>query len=342
MDKDKLSEKSYNPARHVEYKDGKITNEKPYNSARHVEYNDGKKITNNNIHEGSETSHNYTKFSGEKRKQEIERLIKIYTEKDKTFAYVLNFIFPGAGLLYLGKIYLGILLMLITLIIYIWVRGIGLIIAVFTYNLFSSILLVSNVFEPNSFLTDEDVLNYAPNSIKAFRIKSFRVIKSPFSILKRKNIGNTTKNTKKDEEIYNEFDNYGKDKFNNYKKEINDLKIQYQNKEEVAKKIIKEHFPPPQLTYDRFMGEMDMWGEIFLKQIDSALNIINMASECTEKVDKELNYKLDTSKSIVKKMEELVDELTINLGNPKETNAEEVKVLLTDMQDVIDSVKEYE
>ncbi|GAA5818379.1 MAG: conserved hypothetical protein [Methanobrevibacter sp. CfCl-M3] len=313
---------------------GKIS-EKPYNPKQHVEYKDGKKITKNNPN-GSESSP-YTKFNELKRKQEVERLKKLYG-KDRTMAYGLNFVFPGIGLFYLGKESLSIILMPITLILY-WIilyitsinLGLGIIwlmIVVFTYNIYSSVFLVTNVFEPNNFLTDEDVLNYAPNSKKAFKIRYSTYTTD-------KNIKNTKINTEKDvEEVYNGF--------KNYKEDINNLKAKYQSKEEVAKKIIKEHFPPPQLTYDRFMGEIDMWSEIFHRQAESTLNIINITEECTAKVDEELKNRLEILKSVVEKMDELVVELTINLGNSnRETTAGEVKELLTDMQNVIDSVKEY-
>ncbi|GAA5818380.1 MAG: conserved hypothetical protein [Methanobrevibacter sp. CfCl-M3] len=150
------------------------------------------------------------------------------------------------------------------------------------------------------------------------------------------NVKNSTINDEKDvEEICSEF--------KNYKEDINNLKTKYQNKEEVAKKIIKEHFPSPQLTYDRFMGEIDIWGEIFHKQAESTLNIINISPEYTPRVDEELKNRINTLKSIVEKMEELVFELTINLDNSsKKTNVGEVNELLTDMQKLIDSVKEYD
>jgi hypothetical protein len=132
-------------------------------------------------------------------------------------------------------------------------------------------------------------------------------------------------------------------KFKHYMEDINYLKIQYQSKEEIAKKVIKERFPPPQLTYDRFMDEINMWREIFLKQTESTLNIINIAPKCTPKIGEELKNRLDTLESIVEKMEELVVELAINLGNSsKKTDAGEVKELLTEMQNVIDSVKKYD
>lgn len=133
-----------------------------------------------------------------------------------------------------------------------------------------------------------------------------------------------------------------KDELQKYEDTIHDLKIRYQDKEDVARKIIKEHFPPPQMTYDRFMGEINSWNTIFLEQSNLALSIINMDLEYTEKVEQELRKRINILKSIVEKMEELTIELTLNLNNStKNSDVGELEELLAEMQNVIDSVKEY-
>ncbi|GAA5817989.1 MAG: Pseudogene of conserved hypothetical protein [Methanobrevibacter sp. CfCl-M3] len=68
-----------------------------------------------------------------------------------------------------------------------------------------------------------------------------------------------------------------------YDKIIPDLKVVYQEKEYIAQKLIKERFPPPQFTYDRFMNEIDSCNEIFYNQIDLTSNIISMAPGLTIK-----------------------------------------------------------
>jgi hypothetical protein len=150
------------------------------------------------------------------------------------------------------------------------------------------------------------------------------------------NNSNTRSNNEKNiDEVCNELKNYEKD--------INNLRTQYRSKEETTKKIISEYFPPPQLTYDMFIGEIDIWREIFFKQVELALNIINLAPECTPKVDEELKNRINTLESIVKKMDDLVVELAINLGNSsREATVGEVNELITGMQNVIDSIKEYD
>ncbi|GAA5818383.1 MAG: conserved hypothetical protein [Methanobrevibacter sp. CfCl-M3] len=153
---------------------------------------------------------------------------------------------------------------------------------------------------------------------------------------------NPTNNSNRD--VDNEKDvNEVCDELKDYEKDINDLKAKYQSKEETAKKVISEYFPPPQLTYDRFIGEVDIWGEKFHKQVELALNIINLASEYTSKVDEELKNRINILETIVKKMDELVVELAINLGNSsRDATVGEVNELITGMQNVIDSIKKYD
>jgi membrane protease subunit (stomatin/prohibitin family) len=132
-----------------------------------------------------------------------------------------------------------------------------------------------------------------------------------------------------------------------YEEYVHTLQNRYQDKEDNAKKIIKEYFPPPQMTYDRFMGEIDKWNTSFTNQTNAVLTIIDidlidMTSEHIKKVENELKKKLDILKSIVEKMEEFVVELVLNIAKSTEGSVVgEVEELLDEMQKVVDSVKEY-
>ncbi|MDR2544847.1 MAG: DUF4011 domain-containing protein [Methanobrevibacter sp.] len=127
----------------------------------------------------------------------------------------------------------------------------------------------------------------------------------------------------------------------NYEDLLHDLNLKYQNKEDDAKKMIKKCFPPPQMTYDRFIDEINSCNEIFITQIEIISNILNTSPGDIKKVDNELKSRFDTLKSIVEKMDNLSVELTLNLGTSKSSNGE-VENLLDEMQKVIDSVKDYD
>ncbi|MCL2116003.1 MAG: hypothetical protein FWH29_07265 [Methanobrevibacter sp.] len=130
--------------------------------------------------------------------------------------------------------------------------------------------------------------------------------------------------------------------FKTYKKQVHQIESLYQIKEKMARDLIEKRFSPPQLTYDRFIGAIDSCNTLFYNQAESALNLMEVSIEHTPKVDEELKNRLDTLKSIVKKIDELTNELAINLSDSEQSYSGEVKDLLDDMQKLVDSVKEYD
>jgi hypothetical protein len=128
-----------------------------------------------------------------------------------------------------------------------------------------------------------------------------------------------------------------------YERQIRELESLYQIKEKFASELIKKRFSPPQITYDRFMSMINSCNALFYSHVESTLNIIDVATDHTPKVDEELKKRLNTLKSIVEKIDELTNELAINLGSSdKESYSDDVKCLLDDMQKLVNSVKEYD
>ncbi|GAA5818453.1 MAG: conserved hypothetical protein [Methanobrevibacter sp. CfCl-M3] len=163
-------------------------------------------------------------------------------------------------------------------------------------------------------------------------------------------IGNTKNVIDKIEEQVNEIKSLigGMDNFateletiHKYKNIIEDLKVKYQDKEDIGIKLIKERFPSPQMTYDRFMDEIGVCNEIFYNRLELASDIINMAPGLTKKVLNELKERVEILKSIKEEIENLVVELTINSNNSSDISDDEVKNLLEDMKRLNSSVKEY-
>ncbi|MDR3222404.1 MAG: hypothetical protein LBT66_01525 [Methanobrevibacter sp.] len=124
-----------------------------------------------------------------------------------------------------------------------------------------------------------------------------------------------------------------------YEKEIHELESIYQSKEKIALEIIEKRFTPPQLTYDRFIGIINNCNQIFYKQSESARNIIEVATKHVPKIDEELKKRLNTLKSLIEKLDDLITELAINSDD--QSYSTEVKDLLEEMQDLVDSIKEY-
>ena len=76
-------------------------------------------------------------------------------------------------------------------------------------------------------------------------------------------------------------------------------------------------------------------------EADSALNITRLAAEDTPRVDEEIEHKIETLKSLIDQIEDLTNELVINISSDSKSN-DDVKDLIDDMENLIESVKEYE
>ena len=123
-----------------------------------------------------------------------------------------------------------------------------------------------------------------------------------------------------------------------YEHKVNDLEIVFEVKEKVVKQLIEKKFEPPQITYDKFMAMIDSCHKLFYQEADSARNIVNLAVEDTPRIRGELENKISKMKKIINQIEDLTNELVVNINSDSK---DEVKVLLDDMEDLIDSVKDY-
>ena len=125
-----------------------------------------------------------------------------------------------------------------------------------------------------------------------------------------------------------------------YEKEVNNLKVLFDVKEEVVRDLIKKRFAPPQITYDKFISIIDSSHKLFYHQVDTCENIIRLAADDTPRIRKELESKIDNMKTIISQIEDLTNELVINISSD-ESSSQEVENLMDNMENLIDSVKEY-
>lgn len=132
----------------------------------------------------------------------------------------------------------------------------------------------------------------------------------------------------------------GLESLKRYEKEINNLNVLFNVKEKVVRELIEKRFEPPQITYDKFMSSIDNCHKLFYAQSDAASNIIDLAVEDTPKVQDEIEGKIDAMKKIIDQIEDLTNELVINISSSGEST-DEVKNLLDDMENLIESVKDY-
>lgn len=122
--------------------------------------------------------------------------------------------------------------------------------------------------------------------------------------------------------------------------EINDLSNEFKTKESRVSQLIEKRFKTSELTYNKFKAVVASAHENFYIQRDSALEIIDLSSHKNEKLDSELAKRIEAMKSILAKIEQLIEALVIDSKESKESE-EDLKVLVEDMEELIDSVKDY-
>ncbi|WP_407410128.1 hypothetical protein [Methanobrevibacter sp.] len=125
-----------------------------------------------------------------------------------------------------------------------------------------------------------------------------------------------------------------------YENEIKNLKVAFEVKDKVVRNLIEKRFEPPQLTYDKFIANVDSCSKIFNTQADSSLEIIELAVDDTPAIRRELDNKINIMKRIINQIEDLTNELVINISSDSHSK-DEVDVLLEDMENLVDSVKDY-
>lgn len=127
-----------------------------------------------------------------------------------------------------------------------------------------------------------------------------------------------------------------------YKKQVEDLKKTYETKEEKVLELLERKFPNGQMSYGRFRGEVDVCRVNFFKEAEAAENMINLSDEYSEKIANALKEKIKTLQSIVSKMNNLQSELIISISNGDDGSDQEIDNLIKEMNDLIDSVKDYD
>ena len=124
-----------------------------------------------------------------------------------------------------------------------------------------------------------------------------------------------------------------------YLSQLDDLNGKFASKEKSTRDLIEKRFEPPQLTYTRFISGVDKSSELFKKHSDSAYTMINLADEYSPRIAGEVETKIDILKSIIEKLDDLSNELILNNNL---SNKDDVDNLINDMDNLIDSVKDYE
>lgn len=125
-----------------------------------------------------------------------------------------------------------------------------------------------------------------------------------------------------------------------YDAEISELEKEYDIKQGKAKELVEKLFDPNHMSYERFMSSITKSNNLFSTQVEIAKKMSEINNEENPFVEKELVNKIGTLKTFVDKMEDLISELIIHMSSNKE-DSEDIDTLFQDMDDLIDSVKDY-
>ena len=128
--------------------------------------------------------------------------------------------------------------------------------------------------------------------------------------------------------------------FKPYIIEINELNKQYGLKSKNLSELINKRFSSSDITYERFMNVLKSSNTIFEKESTAAVDIIRLSGHSSPNILKAVEEKTNVLKSIIAKVDELTEELILkSAGNEKDE--QDLKGLVEDMEDLIDSVKDY-
>ena len=127
-----------------------------------------------------------------------------------------------------------------------------------------------------------------------------------------------------------------------YKNQVNKLKETYETKEKKVLELLEKKFPSGQMSYYRFKGEVDNCRVNFFREAEAAESMIELSDEYSDKIAAELKNKVKALQSIVGKLTDLQSELIISISNDADDGDEEIENLIKEMNDLIDSVKNYE
>lgn len=127
-----------------------------------------------------------------------------------------------------------------------------------------------------------------------------------------------------------------------YKNQIKKLKETYEVKEAKVLELLEKKFPSGQLSYYRFKGEVDNCRVSFFKEADSCESMIELSDEYSEKIANELKANIKNLQAIVAKLNDLQSELIISISNEDEGGDDDINNLINEMNELINSVKDYD
>lgn len=126
-----------------------------------------------------------------------------------------------------------------------------------------------------------------------------------------------------------------------YEIKINELKRTYDKKEKNALDIIHKRFNPNEITYSRFVEQLNRNHEAFHKKADFGLELNGMIDDSPVRIENELEKTIKVLEEMLEQLKSLILEFIINPEADKKSE-EEIDLLFEDMNDLIKSIKNYQ
>ena len=119
-----------------------------------------------------------------------------------------------------------------------------------------------------------------------------------------------------------------------------DIEQEYDAKQERTKELVNKLFDPAHMSYNKFLSSINKSNGLFNNQLDVAKRMIEVYDGTKDFIEHEIDNKIRTLQTFVDKMNDLIDEMVIHLSSNKQDTGD-INNLFEDMDDLIDSVKDY-
>lgn len=123
-----------------------------------------------------------------------------------------------------------------------------------------------------------------------------------------------------------------------YSSKVDEIEHDYNVKQAKAKELVEKLFDPSHMSYSKFTAAIMKSNQLFANQLKITRKMMELDE--SRVVEAEIENKMKTLNAFVDKMEDLTNELVIQLSSNKNDN-DEINNLFNDMDDLIDSVKDY-
>ena len=123
-----------------------------------------------------------------------------------------------------------------------------------------------------------------------------------------------------------------------YEAKIKKIEQEYDSKQAKAKELVDKLFDPSHMSYSKFASAIEKSNQLFATQLKITQKMMELDS--SDVVNRQIEDKINVLNAFVDKMEDLINELVIQLSSNKHDN-DDINNLFNDMDDLIDSVKDY-